>query len=196
MKGSDMANEWREAELEEWVKDSPIRLMRLLLPHMGEHSTIRILGQQLPCATGIIDLLVWADYSVFVVEFKAVSARTRELGQVTRYADQVERVIENYYLWEQAGVSGEAVRSFIDFLGDPLCPVLVVPVLVAPSFAPNINSLTKKFCLVQATKAGEGFELKSHGRTLGPDENEALFKAMNPFLAHIQAIAEQRHGGR
>lgn len=87
------AREWPEKELEEFTKNNMASLWNAM---SGSPAEIDLIGTQITCALGRIDMLFTTGINIFPVEFKAVKATEKDLGQVLRYVSMIEKVIDPY----------------------------------------------------------------------------------------------------
>jgi len=115
-----MAKNWKESDLEQYTVNNLDKLKSCLFS--SSKIEMNLIGTQIKCTFGRIDMLAWAERSLMVVEFKAVRAGEKELGQVMRYSTLIESVIDVYQ--HMSDVS-------FNFSSD--VPYKVYPVIVAPS---------------------------------------------------------------
>lgn len=126
--------DWKEKELEDYVAAHPDELRDVLGEHLiRQHNAsaypFNVLGTQIPCDYGVIDMIcTWID-TIYVVEFKAVRADEKAMGQAMRYVHYLECMfcpelyLQKFY---------PQIKSEIKWK--------VTPVLVAPSFARSLNN--------------------------------------------------------
>lgn len=88
---------------------------------------VTLLGRQVPCKYGIIDLLIQVGAMLWVVELKAVRADQKCVGQLRRY----ERAIAELNPYEVLDTAGE-----MEIYANSVEPITAT-VLVAPSFTPD-----------------------------------------------------------
>jgi hypothetical protein len=122
-----MAKNWKESDLERYTVNNLNKLKSCLFS--SPDFEINLIGTQIKCTFGRIDMLAWVERSLMVVEFKAVRAGEKELGQVMRYSTLIESIIDVYR---------HTNDNIFDFVGD--IPYKVYPVLVAPSFDKKISA--------------------------------------------------------
>lgn len=151
-----MRADWLEVTLENYVKNDIGALAMPLLLHSQRE--LNLIGTQIKCMYGRIDMLAWSENYLFVIEFKAVSAGEKELGQVVRYSNLIESVVNIY-------------RHLDDFafrvVVDPF--YRVVPVLIAPSFDKKLSS--SSCLLVEASlDDGHNFKFERYYGDLGDDD--------------------------
>lgn len=80
-------NPYREADLQTYVERNFMQLATWGLPCAFP---VRLLGAQVPCANGIIDVLGVLGYLPVIVELKAVTVTEKVAGQILRYRAAVE----------------------------------------------------------------------------------------------------------
>jgi hypothetical protein len=131
-----MAKNWKESDLEQYTVNNLDKLKSCLFS--SSKIEMNLIGTQIKCTFGRIDMLAWAERSLMVIEFKAVHAGEKELGQVMRYSTLIESVIDVYQ--HMSDVS-------FNFSSD--VPYKVYPVIVAPSFDKKISA--SNCILIQAT---------------------------------------------
>lgn len=151
-----MRADWLEMTLENYVKnDISVLAMPLLLHPQRE---LNLIGTQIKCMYGRIDMLAWSDNYLFVIEFKAVNAGEKELGQVVRYSNLIESVVNVYQ-----HLDGSAFRV----VTDPFYQV--IPVLIAPSFDKKLSSSN---CLLVEANSDNGhtFEFERYYGDLDDDD--------------------------
>lgn len=112
-------NGWLEKELEDYAIANAPELFRYIT---GE-PYVNVLGRQVRCPFGIIDLLAYQGLNLFIVEFKAVCADDKTAGQLFRY---------------RQALSGLSLPDDYTLEMMDACPLLMdIPislVAVAPSF--------------------------------------------------------------
>lgn len=125
--------EWLEKELEKYIIENPNDLRDALaqyrtLPADANECPFRVLGTQIHCDFGKIDMLcTWIDI-LYVVEFKAITADEKALGQVMRYVHYIETSFSPHlYL----------AHHYPAFKNDRL-EWKIEPVLIAPGFSRSI----------------------------------------------------------
>lgn len=136
-----MGNQWLERELEDYAKTNINALAQMLVPDTDGFDMI---GVQIPCLLGRIDMLCTWRMSLFVIEFKAVKATEKELGQTLRYSSLLQNLIDPYQ--HIAGENFFPIANRIDYR--------VIPVIVAPDFDKTL--FVSNCTLVQAAKTGDG----------------------------------------
>lgn len=77
---------WNEKQLEDYAVENWDQVFNCVDP--GRKSTV--IGRQIPCRHGIIDLLAYRGEALYIVEFKAVKADDTVAGQLQRYRRAVE----------------------------------------------------------------------------------------------------------
>ena len=79
---------WLERELEDYV----IANFDDVFCYIDEMHTAAVLGRQVHCRYGIIDLLAYQESTLFIFEFKAVRADDNVAGQLARYRRAINDV--------------------------------------------------------------------------------------------------------
>ena len=149
-----MANDWLERELEDYIVANSREFCGAIFPiDMYE---ISLLGRQVRCQFGIIDVLFWVRNVRFsyvvVVECKAKHEKGLAVEQVSRYQSAIQGA--NIYddtpseAWPIFGTDYHGWARYID--------LETLPVIVAPSFD---NKLIPAFsgALITANKPSNGF---------------------------------------
>lgn len=165
-------NDWNEAELEQYIVD-----------HVPEFVgstglTVRLLGRQIPCYYGIIDLLIQVGVSVWLVELKAVPANQKAVGQLQRYQKSILEVSPYQDLTPQE----------FDLYG-PRIDTTVHTVLVAPSITDDAV-MGVDFAFI-ATKNGDEFEFTSTYIPYQRGANAILETVMRPYFVDVLAWHKQ-----
>lgn len=167
-----------EKDLEDYAEANIDRLSAAIL--WGDGEQIEIAGRQIPCVFGRIDMIAFHLYTVYVIEFKAIQAGQKELGQVTRYCSTVESEIDPYKHMNFANF--DRVGQDTHWL---VCPVLVAPAFSESLFATNC-------LLIQATLQADGF---AFCRAVYPglskivrQQNDRLKLALSPIEKQIAGI--------
>jgi hypothetical protein len=158
-------NNWLEKELEDYIVANPDSLRHLLYYGADDkEERIDVLGRQVRCDAGIIDILLWVHspyhHFVWVVECKAVHETGRVVEQVQRYVDAVKH----------------AEYEFEYFDGE----LYVSPLIIAPSFSKQFAE-TYNHKLVKAQKTDYGFEL-STANDYRKQGNSHLLDVLRPAI--------------
>lgn len=142
-----MGMEWQEKELEDYVASNPPELIGLL-----SCSTLELMGRQVKCHTGIIDLMFASGLGLYIVEVKAVCADEKAVGQVVRYVEAIKMATEKTF-WKYVP-SPEDKAHLIDEIFPP------VPVIIAPSFTQAaVDAIAPTGWPIEARREGGGFTL-------------------------------------
>lgn len=126
-------HEWKEKDLEDYIHENPKELFEVIFPFGTGDSEIGLLGRQVECAHGIIDLMYYVTLPaacfptvhVYILELKAVPANRKTIEQVLRYRQALKNV--NFYMlmgMEEVEDLPDDIYDFVHF----------EPVIVAPSF--------------------------------------------------------------
>jgi len=184
-----MANEWLEKELEDYIVDNPLAFgtVALIYPRYE----VSVLGRQVRCQHGIIDVLLWArndtESYVLVVECKAKHEKGLAVEQVSRYRDAI--VNAGIY----AGTPPDAwptrdgqYRGWAQYI-----ELNVAPVIVAPSFDSKLVA-TYSGTLVTAHKVPDGFKFnRQEGEC--PGWQGELDSVLTPAIRRAQIDAKARY---
>lgn len=170
-----MANKFKEKALEQWAVDNFDEFSMSF--KYGKHSAVELIGTQISCPVGIIDMLAADERAIFVIEFKAVRATEEHVGQLMRYVGCIREA-----------VCGEFYNRLKRHWSPIHSETFVTPVLVAPSF--EKKAMLGCCDLVQASFDGMDFVcetarcgLSSH---IGLSEFDELQKLLQP---HVDAWA-------
>lgn len=176
-----MGNQWLEKELEHYAKNNICDLASKLVM---EPEGFELIGTQIPCVLGRIDMLCTWRMNLFVIEFKAIKATERELGQTLRYSSLLQTVLDPY-----RHISNENFYAIADRVSYGIISVIVAPDFDKTLFVSNcllikVTKLdTDKFAFDQAPSpfkwsdlnhqnnqlisSLEGFEKGIAGRAIG-----------------------------
>lgn len=185
-----MANEWLEKELEDYIWANPNVLGSTKWHWDWPILNLKPLGRQIKCSTGRIDLLFFDKSDLFVVELKAVKASSKDLGQVTRYSENITNVLSVYHAWNH-------VSDFTTYLAFKAEYVRIHKVLIAPEFDSNLAGANSNDThLLLASKSRNGFLFSEFIAAPGDDTElsislEAFVKNIGHISMEIAAIAEQ-----
>lgn len=167
-----------ERELEDYAEANLGKLSASIL--WSDAKIMDMLGRQVPCAFGRIDMLASHLYTIYVIEFKAVKATEKELGQVMRYCSIVEYTLDPYKHMSFANFDTLGAETIWN----------VCPVLVAPGFSDNLFSTN--CMLIHAEKDGNGFAFNRAYRTgmsqVFKLQNAKLSEAILPFEKQVAGI--------
>lgn len=164
---------WKEVELEHYVAGDIAALADVMFT--GGENHLDLVGTQIPCMYGDIDMICTWRNTIFVIEFKAVKADESTVGQVCRYASAINAIADPY-------------QHIPSDLFDTIAPQVwlhVQPVVVAPHFDKRV--FMSDCMLIQAKRLESGaFELSravSPQRLLDKEHlNKPLEKSLTPFL--------------
>lgn len=172
-------NSFIEKDLEDFA-EANIDALSLYMT-LSDKAEVSMLGRQVPCAFGRIDMLAFYMHTIFVIEFKAVKAGEKELGQVMRYCSCVERTIN-----PAEHMSFETYNAVFDYLIYD-----VRPIIVAPSFSESL--LASNCTLITAAQSCDGFEFSSPWKRgtskIVAKGNERLLEALQPASRFIAGLA-------
>jgi hypothetical protein len=182
--------EWLERELEDYIVAHPRELCATAFMYFTED--VSVLGRQVRCQYGIIDVLLWVHSEtvshVLVVECKAVHEKGLAVEQVTRYQSAIEfaGIYDNLPsdAFPEYGTNNHGWAHHIE--------IVTHPVLVAPSFDKKLVS-TFHGSLVTAQKIDGGFSLASSGGRLYTDGQGQLNDALAPVIRRAQTDAKAKH---
>jgi hypothetical protein len=181
-------NEWLEKELEDYIAQNPLELERLIF---GGNYEISVLGRQVHCQSGIIDVLMWArnwrfSY-VLVVECKAKHEKGLAVEQVARYVAAVEDASLYDNLPEDAIPNQTKGRAgWMQHI-----KLNTIPVIVAPSFDSTLTA-TYAGVLLSAIRTTDGFALGRKDNLLRQPTQDKLDAILAPVIrrAHADAKAQ------
>lgn len=186
-----MANEWRERELEDYVVADIGRFLGSLRVG-GDISAfeVGIIGRQVKCRYGVIDLLVYSTridtpmpfFTVSLLEFKSVQADKKTVEQVMRYMTAIEQI----------GIY-DAVPDddFFDYAHMVDSYIYFESMIVAPSFSEAIKWYPNR---VLATYNGSGFDFAFDKGIKGTRrDNDELQTALMPIIKRATQSARQWH---
>lgn len=148
-----------------------------------------LLGKYVPCAFGVIDMLILHLYVVYVVSFKTDQVGDRDLGEIMRNVWAVKTSLDVY-----GAMSMGTLNTVLDHIHED-----VVPVIVAPSFD---NSLMVSPCqLIKYTQTQGGISYSAYyhkGIAKAVSEsNRQLVAALKPASKLIAGLAiGDRIGGQ
>lgn len=172
-----MTNQWQESDLERFVLGDLTGLATVL-----SASNLELLGTQVKCKFGRIDMLCYEALTVYVVEFKAVRASESTVGQVIRYASAVRQVNPYPYLPDEDW----AYRDN---------PVHVTTVIVAPSFDKNVLASVDHPIVATRNPDGE-FVLEWADISVVEQVDLTLEDAMQPYLKNLEQAGRQQEQQR
>lgn len=175
-----MANEWREKELEDYIVANPQAIGQHLHMVSVNKAELVYLGRQVKCEVGIIDLLFHANWTIYVVELKAVRATAKELGQVLRYADYIQENLYDFVHVDKATYFNALIHRFVYSN-----IITVVPVLVATDFDTMAASLIHVHTL-KATKTNSGFVIDGIWANNPTYNDQDLYRALAPYAEYIR----------
>lgn len=132
-----MSHGWLEKSLERYIAGNLNQLSSAI--HFGDSQELVFLGTQIKCRNGIIDLLCYSKFNVYVVECKAVEADESVVGQVLRYCNAVSMELNPY-----ASLPPQYLEAAAEYIRYHICPVIV-----APSFDRKLRG--SNCALIQAT---------------------------------------------
>lgn len=169
---------WDEKVLEDYAVENWQDIFRCVSSIGGVEHECTVIGRQIPCRHGIIDLLAYSRYSLFVVEFKSVLADDKVVGQLQRY----KRAIENLPL-----------PKFVTLDMIPVVESLrvVQTIVVAPSFTKRAL-WGADFC-IEAKRFVDGhFEFRPAEYQSGNRRaDEQLRDSLTPYFANLLAIESE-----
>jgi hypothetical protein len=136
---------------------------------------VTILGRQVPCRHGIIDLLAYLGRVLFVIEFKAVKADDKVAGQLERY----KRAI--------------AATSFSDAITVEMALTIVnneiaETVVVAPSFTKEALRAVD-ICII-SKRDGDKYTFELAGYNSSRELDTVLAKALLPY--HMNIVEQEK----
>jgi hypothetical protein len=142
---------YTEYELEEYLSSHFLELTSLI--SHGASQPI-LLGTQVQCPTGQIDMLGLARTTLLVVELKAVIATEKTVGQVIRYSSAIEHIAEELVydrLWE-------IYRTFPPPVNIDVLTFKCLPIIVAPGFSKEaLKAMYYRGFTVGASKTNDQF---------------------------------------
>jgi hypothetical protein len=176
-----MNREWLEKSLEKYVLSNMDELSKAI--YAGTPQKITLLGSQIKCRYGIMDILCHDQFNVYVVECKAVEADESVVGQAMRYCNSLEYVLNPYFHLPDALLesSAEHVNYHIG------------SIIIAPSFCKKLRG--SNCILIQATHKGDGqFSLERYAPEMNGFDDTDLEEMLIPFAQMIadRAVADLR----
>ncbi len=180
-----MSREWLERELEDYTKNN---LKSLVDAMMVSGDGFKLIGTQIPCVLGRIDMLCSRGSNLYVIEFKAIKASERELGQVLRYCSLLQELIDPYKHITSNADFHEIART---------SSFRVQPVLVAPRFEDVL--FVSGCALIIAEKNGTNdFSFRSASAPFRyadiERQNKDVQALLAPFEKDVIRIAADRIG--
>jgi hypothetical protein len=166
-----MTNGWLEKELETYAVT---HMGELFQPIIGD-LPVKILGCQVRCMFGIIDLLAYQGVNLFIVEFKAVTADEKTTGQLHRYKQAICNLsLPDGYTREMM----DACPMLLDF------PISLVA--VAPAFTDS--AMRGIDVCISARKQVDRFTFE-RAKWPGYDRDSAdsINELLRPYLAGLVA---------
>jgi hypothetical protein len=166
-------SEWKEKELEDYVVDHLDDVFSLIT----ENPHVTLLGRQVRCRYGIIDILAFQGSTLFVIELKAVKADDNTAGQLQRYRHAIDRV----------GLPEHFTLELLDTF-PILCDFPISLVVIAPAFTDKaVYGVDLCF---KATKTDTGFAFAwEHGPKGDKKASATLMSTLRPYfdsLLHTQ----------
>lgn len=186
-------NEWLEKELEDYVVAHPQELCAKAFQYF--HHDVSVLGRQVRCQFGIIDVLLWmrdenASY-VLIVECKAKHEKGLAVEQTTRYQQAVSYA--GIYddlpsdAWPTLDEDNDGWGQYID--------IQTVPIIVAPSFDRKLAA-TYHGTLITAQKVGDKFIFDYASGNTCPSVQNELDAALAPVIYRARTSARAQHISR
>ena len=185
-----MGTQWSERQLEDWLVNDPTMILDAALGRGHDRSKVRLLGRQVRCRTGIMDLLISHDATLFIVELKAVKATEETIGQVTRYRENILHTIGSGII---KYATDDQCERFAYTDGPDSKDVMCI--IIAPSFTPQaVNTCAFiGFPIQVSTDSYGNFYLDPADFSLSSrDENENLDSILKDFYLDYLRITEAR----
>lgn len=156
-----MTKTYTEAQLQAYVEAYLERDFRDWCDIFGAYpprGDVRLIGSQVPCVSGIIDILATVKNTPMVIELKAVPVTERVIGQVMRYRSAVSDAFSTR-CWD---IRGETGLDFDFCYGEDQ----VLCVIIAPDYdRASMNSITHLGWPLVATMQDDGrFDIRSAWR--------------------------------
>jgi Holliday junction resolvase-like predicted endonuclease len=130
---------------------------------------VTIIGQQVPCRHGIIDLLAYYRGQLLVIEFKAVQADDKVAGQLERY----KRAIQ--FLTVPDFITLDIMRSYPNLFDN-----MIATVAIAPSF--TTQALRAVDHCILSSRSGNEYTFEKAPYTREPKgTNDKLKEVLRPF---------------
>lgn len=181
-------NDWLEKELEDYIVANPYDIEELIF---GKHFDISVLGRQVRCQYGIIDVLMWAhneNFSyVLVVECKAKHEKGLAVEQVSRYRAAIDDARTYDNLPDDAFPDWRT--GYIGWMHH--VSIETIPVLIAPSFSDQLTA-TYTGVLIAAQQTDSGFALTRKDHNVRPPTQEQLDTVLAPVIRRAHADAKAR----
>lgn len=166
-----------EKDLEDYAEANMGSLSTAIL--WGGNDCLDVAGRQVPCAFGRIDMLAFHLNTIYVIEFKAIQAGQKELGQVMRYCSTVEYEIDPYKHMNFDSFSNAGQDTHWN----------IYPVLVAPAFSESMYATN--CILIHAMPHQKGF---SFSRATYPSISKVIHQ-QNSKLKQILLPIEKQIAG-
>lgn len=169
--------DFKERLLEDYTCKHPDQLLASLQYWYSRGAKALLLGKQIPTAFGVIDALVVIDTDLFVLEFKAVQATQKDLGQLQRYRSAIRQCNPYNVLEGEALYAPDLVRA-VEKLHD------VKLMLVAPNFTKQ--ALLGADACIEATHTNGIFTYKAISYFDDVTEASANLQAIvDPYLKYL-----------
>lgn len=167
---------FKESELERYLLLHPNELQAALFEQYNPDEPIKILGSQIRCPTGRIDMLAYWKRTLFVIELKARQATERTVGQVYRY------VLPTRFYAERVAIDKLFDMFGMDALAYPNIEPLARAVVIAPTFTDEaLRALSYDGYAICVRETEEGFELYRPSRWANLFEATELERALWPM---------------
>lgn len=166
-----MGNQWLEKELEGYAKTNiNVLAQKLVMDSEG----FELIGTQIPCVLGRIDMLCTWRMNLFIIEFKAVKATEKELGQTLRYSSLLQNVLDPYR--HVSDKNFYAIANRVSYG--------IIPVIIAPDFDKTL--FLSNCLLIKATKTETGGF--SFGRASSPFKWSDLEHQNNQLVSSLEGF--------
>ena len=180
--------DWLEKVLEDHIAANPHELGGVIF---GSDYEISLLGRQVPCQYGIIDVLLWArneNFSyVLVVECKANHEKGLAVEQVSRYAAAVEDADMYDGLPEDAFPNQrQNRRGWMQHI-----EIRTIPIIVAPSFSNQLQT-TYGGVLIEAKQTEGIFFFERKDGLVRPPTQRRLDAVLSPVIQRSHADAKAK----
>lgn len=177
--------DWQERDLERFVTKHP-SILRDALSELYMHDEQEneypfvVLGTQIPCDFGKIDMLCAWSNRLYVVEFKAVMADEKAVGQTMRYVHSIQHNFDPRH----------HLASRYPHLKGTRIDWEIIPVIVAPSFSRPVYNCDFAFITAIRDQDNGSFSLwfDDDAYALDPrfEENQhAINTLLEPFAWHL-----------
>jgi hypothetical protein len=158
---------------EKHLEDYAVAHINDVFACVDKEMRVTIIGQQVPCRHGIIDLLAYYRGQLLVIEFKAVQADDKVAGQLERY----KRAIR--FLTLPEFITPEIMLRYPDLFEN-----MIATVAIAPTF--TTQALRSVDHCIIASRSGNEYTFEKAPYTREPKgTNDRLKEVLRPFYRNL-----------